>query len=41
MDPTEVENEIAEKLDAEYVQSIGSKFVLYKESQEDKKIQLP
>lgn len=41
LDPTEVANEIAEKLDAEYVQSIGSKFVLYKESKDNKKIQLP
>lgn len=39
--PTEVANEIADKIDAEFVQSIGSKFVLYKESKENKKIQLP
>lgn len=41
LDPTEVANEIAEKLDAEFVQSIGSKFVIYKESRENKKIHLP
>ena len=41
LDPTETANEIADAVDAEFVQSIGSKFVLYKESQEDKKIQLP
>lgn len=41
LNPTDVANEIAEKIDAEFVQSIGSKFVLYKESKENKKIQLP
>lgn len=40
-DPTQVANEIADKIDAEFVQSIGSRFVLYKESKENKKIQLP
>jgi RNA-binding protein len=33
-------NEIADSLDAEFVQSIGSKFVLYRESKE-KKINIP
>ncbi len=32
---------LAEKLDAEFVQSIGNKFVLYRESKEKKKIKLP
>lgn len=41
LDPTEVAREITEKADAEFVQSIGSKIVLYKESQENKKIELP
>lgn len=41
LDPTEVANEIADRIDAEFVQSIGSRFVLYKESIENKKIQLP
>lgn len=41
VDPTEVANEIADKIDGEFVQSIGSRFVLYKESRDNKKIQLP
>lgn len=41
LDPTEVANQIAEEIGAEFVQSIGSKFVLYKESKENKKIDLP
>lgn len=41
LDATDVANQIAEEIDAEFVQSIGSKFVLYKESKENKKIELP
>lgn len=41
LEAKEVAVELAEKLDAEFVQSIGSKFVLYKESTENKKIDLP
>lgn len=41
LDPTEVANEIADKLEAEFVQSIGRKFVVYRESIENKKIELP
>lgn len=41
LEATETANEIAEELGAEFVQSIGSKFVLYRESTENKKIQLP
>lgn len=41
LEATEVANEIADKTDAEFVQSLGSKFVLYKESKENKKIELP
>ncbi len=41
LDPTDTANEISDAVGAEFVQSIGSKFVLYKESQENKKIQLP
>lgn len=41
LDPTETANEIVGKLDAEFVQSIGSKFVIYKESKKNKKIELP
>lgn len=41
LDAKEVANTIAEESNAEFVQSIGNKFVLYKESKENKKIQLP
>ncbi|MBU5256757.1 MULTISPECIES: ribosome assembly RNA-binding protein YhbY [Tissierella] len=41
LDATEVANQISEEIDAEFVQSIGNKFVLYKESKENKKIELP
>ncbi len=41
LDPKAVANEAAEKLKAEYVQAIGRKFVLYKESKDNKKIELP
>lgn len=33
--------EISDKLHAEFVQSIGNKFVIYRESEENKKIELP
>lgn len=38
LDATEVANEIAEKTNSEFVQSIGNKFVLYRESKKNKKI---
>lgn len=41
LDATEVANEVAEATNAEFVQSIGNKFVIYKESEENKTIQLP
>ncbi len=41
LDAKEVANEMAEALDAEFVQSIGNKFVLYRESKDNKKINLP
>ncbi|NLN14457.1 MAG: ribosome assembly RNA-binding protein YhbY [Tissierellia bacterium] len=41
LDATEVASELAERLGAEFVQSIGNKFVLYRESKENKKIELP
>lgn len=41
LDPTEVANQIADELNAEFVQSMGSKFVIYRESKENKKIELP
>lgn len=37
----EVANEIAEKLGAEFVQAIGHKFTLYRESKDSKQIILP
>ncbi|MEG0156364.1 MAG: ribosome assembly RNA-binding protein YhbY [Anaerovoracaceae bacterium] len=37
----EVANELAEELNAEFVQAIGHKFTLYRESVDNKKIQLP
>lgn len=41
LDPKETANLLAEKTNAEFVQSIGNKFSLYRESKENKKIQLP
>lgn len=41
LDATEVANQIADEVNAEFVQSMGSKFVLYRESKENKKIELP
>lgn len=41
LDPKETAITIVEELDAEFVQSIGSKFVIYKESKKNKKIELP
>lgn len=41
LDTKEVANEVADKAGAEFVQSIGNKFVLYKESEENKTIKLP
>lgn len=41
LDPTEVANYLINELSAEFVQSIGRRFVIYKESKENKKIELP
>lgn len=41
LDPKRIANEVAEKLGAEFVQAIGSKFVLYRESEDYKQIELP
>lgn len=41
LDAKECANEIAEKTNAEFVQSIGNKFVIYRESEENKNIDLP
>ena len=40
MSPKDVANESAQRLGAEYVQAIGRKFVLYRESKENKQIVL-
>ena len=39
--PKDVANDMAEKLGAEFVQAIGHKFVLYRESKDNKQIELP
>lgn len=41
MSAKEAANYFAERLDAEYVQSIGKKFTLYRESKEEPEIVLP
>lgn len=41
LEATEVASQLAQEVGAEFVQSIGNKFVLYKESKENKKIELP
>lgn len=41
LQPKDVANEIAQQLGAEFVQAIGKKFTLYRESKENKKIELP
>jgi len=41
LDASEVANGLAEKLGAEFVQAIGSKFVLYRKSTENPQIKLP
>ena len=41
LDCKETANQICEKVLAEYVQSIGNKFIIYKESRENKQIELP
>ncbi|WP_066503365.1 ribosome assembly RNA-binding protein YhbY [Abyssisolibacter fermentans] len=41
LDTKEAANEVADRVNAEFVQSIGSKFVIYRESEENKKIELP
>lgn len=39
--PKEVCGQLAEQLGAEFVQAIGRKFVLYRESEDNKQIELP
>jgi RNA-binding protein len=41
LDIMEVVNKLTDELNAEFVQSIGRKFTLYRESIENKKIELP
>lgn len=41
LDPKETANKVAEILNAEFVQAIGRKFVIYRESKENKQIELP
>ena len=41
LEANEVANDISEQLRAEFVQSIGNKFTIYRESEEKKKIELP
>ena len=41
LEPKEVANQLADELDAEFVQAIGRKFELYSESKDHKKIELP
>lgn len=41
LDAKEVANELANKTNSEFVQSIGNKIILYRESEENKKINLP
>lgn len=41
LDPKDVANEVAERLNAEFVQAMGRRFVLYRESKDHKEIELP
>lgn len=41
LDPKETANEVAKILDAEFVQAIGRKFVLYRKSEDNSQIVLP
>ena len=41
LEPKETANEMAKILGAEFVQAIGRKFTLYRESKENKQIVLP
>lgn len=41
LEADEVARELCERAEAEFVQSIGSKVVVYKESEENKEINLP
>lgn len=40
-EPSDIANQLVEELNAEFVQSIGRKIVIYRESEENKEIVLP
>lgn len=40
-EPNDIANDLVEELNAEFVQSIGRKIVIYRESEENKEIKLP
>lgn len=40
LDPKKTANKLAEELGAEFVQAIGRKFILYRESKDNKQIEL-
>lgn len=41
LSPKDTANQLADELGAEFVQAIGRKFTLYRESKENKQIELP
>lgn len=41
LDPKTTANQLADELGAEFVQAIGRRFILYRESKENKQIELP
>ncbi len=41
LDTKEAANEVAQALEAEFVQAIGRKFIIYREAKEDPVIELP
>lgn len=41
LEPKDAANEAAARLNAEFVQAIGRRFTLYRQSRENKKIELP
>ncbi len=41
LEPKETANQVAQQLGAEFVQAIGRKFTLYRESKDNKQIELP
>ena len=41
LDPKQTANDMAAELNAEFVQAIGRKFTLYRQSKENRQIELP